>query len=92
VVWTAPAQKDLRRLDRQIAGRARTAVRRFADTQHEDVQKREGSEDRYRLRAGDYRVIFRSEDGRIVIVVLHVRQRSDAYRDCNDQRQPAFPE
>lgn len=80
VVWTAPALRDLRRIDRQTAERIRAAVRRYAETQHGDVRKLEAQEGRYRLRVGEYRVIFRLERGRLVIVVLHVRHRSDAYR------------
>ena len=80
IVWTEPALRDLRRLDRQMAERVRAAVRRYAETQHGDVRKLEGAGDRYRLRVGDYRVIFRPEEGRIIIVVLHVRHRRDAYR------------
>ena len=80
VVWTAPALRDLRRIDRQMAERIRAAVRRYATTQYGDVRKLEGQEGHYRLRVGEYRVIFRPERGRLVIVVLHVRHRSDAYR------------
>jgi mRNA interferase RelE/StbE len=81
VVWTAPALRDLRRIDRQMAERIRQAVRRFATSQHGDVRKLEGQQDRYRLRAGEYRVIFRYEDGRLIIVVLQVGHRRDIYRD-----------
>jgi mRNA interferase RelE/StbE len=80
VVWTTPALRDLRRIDRQIAERIRSAVQRYAATQHGDVRKLEGQEGRYRLRVGEYHVIFRPERARLVIVVLHVRHRSEAYR------------
>ena len=80
VAWAAPALRDLRRIDRQMAERIRQAVRRFATTQHGDVRKLEGQQDRYRLRVGEYRVIFRHEDGRLIIVVLQVGHRRDVYR------------
>jgi mRNA interferase RelE/StbE len=80
VVWTAPALRDLRRLDRQSAERVRAVVRRYADTQHGDVRKLEGVAGHYRLRVGVYRVIFRPEDGHLIIVVLHVGHRRDVYR------------
>jgi mRNA interferase RelE/StbE len=80
IVWSAPARRDLRRLDSQIAERIRAAVRRYAATQQGDVRKLESRDGHYRLRVGEYRVIFRPERGRLVIVVLHVRHRRDAYR------------
>ena len=80
LVWSAPALRDLRRLDAQLAERIRAAVRRYAATQRGDVRKLEGVEGLYRLRVGEYRVVFRRERGRLVIVVLHVRHRRDVYR------------
>ena len=80
VAWTAPALRDLRHIDRQMAERIRQAVRRYATTQHGDVRKLEGQQERYRLRVGEYRVIFRHEDGRLIVVVLHVGHRRDVYR------------
>jgi mRNA interferase RelE/StbE len=56
-------------------------VDRFAQTGHGDVRKLEAGQGRYRLRAGDFRIIFRFEDRGLVILVLDVRNRRDAYRD-----------
>jgi len=80
VVWTDPALRDLRRLDRQSVELVRVAVRRYAETQHGDVRKLEGIPGRYRRRVGDYRVVFRRERGQLVILVLHVGHRRDVYR------------
>ncbi|MFN8633465.1 MAG: type II toxin-antitoxin system RelE/ParE family toxin [Chloroflexota bacterium] len=80
IIWTPPAIRDLRRIHRQTAERIREAVRRYATTQLGDVRKLEGEQDRYRLRVGEHRVIFRYERGRLVIVVLRVGHRRDAYR------------
>ncbi len=80
VIWTAPAQRDLRRLDLRTAERIRAAVRRYADLGHGDVAKLQGPDEEYRLRVGDYRAIFQFESGRIVVIVLRVRHRREAYR------------
>ncbi|WP_330950864.1 type II toxin-antitoxin system RelE family toxin [Burkholderia thailandensis] len=34
----------------------------------------------YRLRVGDWRVLYEIEDGRVVIVVLAVKPRGGAYK------------
>lgn len=35
----------------------------------------------FRIRMGDYRVVYRVEDSAVLVSVLHVRHRSQAYRN-----------
>lgn len=44
-----------------------------------DVRKLTGQTDRYRLRVGDYRVIYRINNGQLIIEVIAVAHRRDAY-------------
>ncbi len=44
-----------------------------------NVKKLQGREDEYRLRVGDWRVIF-TQDG-VILDVLKVRPRGNAYED-----------
>jgi mRNA interferase RelE/StbE len=39
-----------------------------------------GPDRRWRLRVGDYRVLYRVDDDRVVVLVVRVRHRSVAYR------------
>ena len=83
VVWQRRALDDLAditRRDRRTAQRISRAVDRYAESGHGDIKKLEGLEGRFRLRVGDYRVIFRFEEDHLVIVVLRVRNRREAYR------------
>jgi mRNA interferase RelE/StbE len=45
-----------------------------------DVRKLAGYDDRYRLRVGDYRVIYEVADGQLVILVVGVGHRREIYR------------
>ena len=45
-----------------------------------NVKKLAGYDDRYRLRAGDYRVIYEVEDGQLIIRVGGVGHRREIYR------------
>ena len=45
-----------------------------------NVKKLAGYDDRYRLRVGDYRVIYDVMDGQLVILVVGVGHRRDIYR------------
>jgi mRNA interferase RelE/StbE len=82
VEWDPDARAELARLmrrDAQTARRVYTAVRRFADENVGDVRKLSAQEDRYRLRVGDWRVLFTFERGGRTIFVVHVLNRRDAY-------------
>ena len=45
-----------------------------------NVKKLAGDEDRYRLRVGDYRVLYEVMDGRQIILVVGVGHRREIYR------------
>ena len=80
VRWQPSALRDLRALPIQLARRIGSSIDRYAETGIGDVRKLEAEQGLYRLRVGDYRVIFEFEDGQLVVVVLRVRNRRDAYR------------
>jgi mRNA interferase RelE/StbE len=82
IIWTRPALHDLRRLDRQVEERVRTAVRRVAETEQGDVTRlQEKNPPQWRLRVGDWRVRFRYEPATGTMHVLRVLPRGRAYRD-----------
>ncbi|HLH27098.1 MAG TPA: type II toxin-antitoxin system RelE/ParE family toxin [Chloroflexota bacterium] len=81
IEWTPAAIRDLRHMDRQVAERVRTAVRRLAETQYGDVIRLTSTEPEWRLRVGDWRVRFVYDFEHRVIRVLRVRPRGRAYRD-----------
>jgi mRNA interferase RelE/StbE len=80
VRWQPSALRDLRALPIQVARRIGGSIDRYAETGAGDVRKLEGVQGLYRLRVGDYRVIFEFEDGQLVVVVLRIRNRRDVYR------------
>ena len=44
------------------------------------VVKLAGEDDLYRVRSGDYRVLYRVEEERLVVLVVRVANRREAYR------------
>jgi mRNA interferase RelE/StbE len=59
VVWTERALREAECLDRRARERVVTAVERFAETEHGDVKRLQGVDPpAWRLRVGDYRVLF----------------------------------
>jgi mRNA-degrading endonuclease RelE of RelBE toxin-antitoxin system len=78
VEWSRPAQKDLRKLDRQVAKRVRDSVRRYAELGLGDVRRlTDVDPPEYRLRVGAYRALFAVHEAHLL--VLRVLHRKDAY-------------
>jgi mRNA-degrading endonuclease RelE of RelBE toxin-antitoxin system len=62
VVWTRPALKDVERQDRVTRDRINAAIDAFAETDSGDVRRLVNVHPpRYRLRVGDWRVLFTLE-------------------------------
>ena len=77
--FTPEARAQLRAIDRTVALRILESIARLGETQSGDVEPMRGEwQGCYRLRVGEYRVIFRYiEDGLEVLTVGH---RSDVYK------------
>ncbi|WP_405917383.1 type II toxin-antitoxin system RelE/ParE family toxin [Streptomyces sp. NBC_00728] len=81
--FTVTAQRQLRDLDRTSAMRILTALTRLGDDPYRedaDIKKLAGHEGLYRLRVGDFRVAYRIDNGRLIILVVKVGNRRDVYR------------
>ena len=77
--WTDRALKDVTRLDRPLRHRIVVAVEAFAATERGDLKRLQGDlNNLFRLRVGDWRVIFSQEENGIL--VRRVLPRSGAYR------------
>ncbi len=78
---TSSALKSLRAIPRDAQVRIRRAIDRLAeDPFPANVKKMAGEEHTYRLRIGDYRVVYEIHDRRLVILILRVGHRKDVYR------------
>jgi len=81
IEWRSSTKKDLRKIQPQQVIRILEAVNSLCkDPRPSNSCKLSGSERTYRLRVGDYRVIYEIFEDRIVIEVLKVRHRKEAYR------------
>jgi mRNA interferase RelE/StbE len=73
------ARKDLRRISKGDAERIVDALEKMEDNLTGDVKRLTQFTPEYRLRVGDYRVLFEVEQSNRV-VVYRVRHRREAYR------------
>jgi mRNA interferase RelE/StbE len=78
-VWPEYARSELRAIDRESAMRILVALTRYGESGEGDIKALSGEWDGYfRLRVGDFRVIFHAVPDTMTIV--RVRHRSDVYR------------
>ncbi|NQU39824.1 MAG: type II toxin-antitoxin system RelE/ParE family toxin [Lentisphaerae bacterium] len=73
------ASKDLRRIQKQDASRIADALELLGDNLSGDVKRLTNFTPEYRLRVGQYRVLFEVENEN-EIVVYRIVHRREAYR------------
>ena len=72
------AVKDLRDLDKDLAGRILDRVEGLRENLAGDVKRLTATTPEYRLRVGDYRVLFEVDGDRILI--YRIVHRRESYR------------
>jgi mRNA interferase RelE/StbE len=82
IEWSAPALREVRKLDSQTARRVLLAVSKLAaDPRPGGVRVLAGQPAGVmRMRVGDCRVIYQIEDDRLVIAVVRVAHRREVSR------------
>ena len=79
--WRNSTKKDLRRIPRQEVSRILTAVAQLAEEPLPNgSDKLAGSDHTYRIRVGDYRVVYEFLRNVGSLQIQRVRYRKDVYR------------
>jgi mRNA interferase RelE/StbE len=75
------AVKDLRGIDRSWIPKIMATIESLeSDPRPSGCKKLVGSEHTYRIRIGDYRVVYELRDDKLIVLVVRVRHRRDVYR------------
>lgn len=75
------ARREMRRIDRSQQERIRAAIRALGtEPRPHGCRKMTGSEDLYRIRVGDYRLVYQIQGDQLVILIVRIRHRREAYR------------
>lgn len=72
--------KDLDRIPKPDVKRILAAIKSLADIPRPPQALKMTAQEKYRLRCGVYRILYEIEDDRLIITVVRVRHRRDAYR------------
>ncbi len=80
VVVRKSVAKDLRGVPRKDVKRVLAAIRELADNPRPPGAKKLSGQERYRLRQGNYRILYSIEDDRLIVSVVRVGNRREVYR------------
>ncbi|MDJ1371549.1 type II toxin-antitoxin system RelE family toxin [Gulosibacter molinativorax] len=81
VVLSPAAARELRKLDAHTKRRIQAAIELLTETPRPPAAKRlVDSGGAWRVRVGEYRIVYDIDDGELVVLVLHTRHRRDSYR------------
>ena len=80
VEFTAGAARQLRRLPESVLARIGPHINSLASNPHPVGSKRLKGTVGYRLRVGDYRILYEIHDEILVILIVRVGHRREVYR------------
>lgn len=81
IEFSATAVRQLRKLDGRAQRRVQAAVELLAqEPRPAGAKKLVGGNGEWRVRTGDYRIVYEIDDGVLVVLVLAVGHRREAYR------------
>ena len=81
IEWKKSTRKDLRKLPASVVDRIVEAVEGLAENPFpHGIEKLAGSEHAYRIRLGDYRIVYEVVAELKLLEVQRVRHRKDVYR------------
>jgi mRNA interferase RelE/StbE len=80
-VETAPcAEKALCKIEAKFAIKIRERIRSLGEEpRHRGAIKLSGEKNVYRIRVGDYRILYEIHDSRVLILVVNIGHRRDIY-------------
>lgn len=84
VEFVKSAEKDFLRLPKKIRDRFEEALKLLAISPFSEIlkiRKLKGADDAYRMRIGEYRLIYKIEQDVLIVLVIKVGHRREVYRE-----------
>lgn len=79
LVFKKSVAKDLRSIPNHDVKRILSRIEALADNPRADDCNKLSGQERYRVRQGDYRIVYEIHDGKLVVLVIAVGHRSKVY-------------
>jgi mRNA interferase RelE/StbE len=79
IVVKKTVAKDLKNIPKKDVQRILTAIQQLADNPRPPQSKKLSGQERFRIRQGNYRILYTIEDDHLVVCVVKVGNRRDVY-------------
>jgi mRNA interferase RelE/StbE len=80
VIITHSAEKFLNKLSKRNYNLVVNAIFSLADNPYQaGIKKLEGMQSTYRIRAGNYRILYQIKNAELVVTVVRIGDRKDVY-------------
>lgn len=81
VEFSNQAEKQFKDLPQQIQSRLQLRIDALVENPRPSgVKKLEGAENQYRIRIGEYRLVYQIQDAILLIILVRIGHRSEVYR------------
>ena len=81
IEWKSSAAGELKKLDKVVFCKVLESVKSLsANPRPAGVRKLAGAENSYRIRCGDYRIVYTIQDRKLVVEIIRVGHRSNIYK------------
>ena len=81
IIFKPSAERELSRMPVALTARIERVIDALtADPRPAGAKKMQGAANLWRVRVGDYRIVYEIHEREIVIVVLRIAHRKDVYR------------
>ncbi|MDT3739863.1 MAG: type II toxin-antitoxin system RelE/ParE family toxin [Candidatus Kapabacteria bacterium] len=81
IFWKKSAVKELKKIPNQFADKIYDAISELSNEPRPDNSKNMVSLSKhYRLKVGDYRVVYSIEDKILIIEIIRIAHRKDVYK------------
>lgn len=77
IVLTKKAEKFIEKQDKDTQKRI---IKAISELPEGDVKKLKGMDEIYRLRVGDFRILFEKNDKEVTIIVIDIGNRGQVYK------------
>jgi mRNA interferase RelE/StbE len=81
IEFTPRAERDFKSLDGSVRGRIKRRIDALSENPFPSgIKKIEGEEELYRLRVGDYRILYQVKGKILLVLIVGIGHRRDIYR------------
>ena len=80
IIVRKSVSKDLKGIPKKDVRRILAVIEALADDPRPQGTKKLSGQERYRLRQGDYRILYSIEDDRLIVCIVKLRHRREVYR------------